>query len=169
MCVCAQWLPTLCDPMECSLPGSLSMGLCKQEYTSIKKKQTLINPFIFFLFAEAAFCFFFCTCQHCIMYTPQSCNIYKHHLVFKCPRNTTEHVVGAHIFPGQNQYSAPEFRMWSVARARSPWCDDISPFTEQFHINHREGASKRYYCQGIFSFDVFCCSCPLTFNERKRW
>ena len=30
----AQLYPTLCDPMECSPPGSLLMGLSRQEYWS---------------------------------------------------------------------------------------------------------------------------------------
>ena len=30
----AQWCPTLCDPMDCSPPGSLSMGFSRQEYWS---------------------------------------------------------------------------------------------------------------------------------------
>ena len=37
VCVCvlaAQLCPTLCDPMDCSLPGSLSMGFSRQEYWS---------------------------------------------------------------------------------------------------------------------------------------
>ena len=42
------------------------------------------------------------------MYNPQACNIDKHHLVFKCSRNTAEHMVGAQIFPGQNQYTTPK-------------------------------------------------------------
>ena len=29
-----QLCPILCDPMECSLPGSLSMGFSRQEYWS---------------------------------------------------------------------------------------------------------------------------------------
>ena len=29
-----QSCPTLCDPMDCSLPGSSSMGLPRQEYWS---------------------------------------------------------------------------------------------------------------------------------------
>ena len=36
-CVCAQSLPlclTLCDPMDCSLAGSLSMGFSRQKYRS---------------------------------------------------------------------------------------------------------------------------------------
>ena len=32
LCLVAQSCPALCDPMECSLPGSLSMGLFRQEY-----------------------------------------------------------------------------------------------------------------------------------------
>ena len=34
MCVCVQSRPTLCDPMDCSPPRSLSMGLSMQEYES---------------------------------------------------------------------------------------------------------------------------------------
>ena len=30
----AQSCPTLCDPVDCSLPGPLSMGLSRQEYWS---------------------------------------------------------------------------------------------------------------------------------------
>ena len=30
----AQWCPALCDPMDCSPPGSLSMGFSRQEYWS---------------------------------------------------------------------------------------------------------------------------------------
>ena len=30
----AQLCPTLCDPMDCSLPGSGSMGFSRQEYWS---------------------------------------------------------------------------------------------------------------------------------------
>ena len=30
----AQSCPTLCDPLDCSLPGSLSMGFSRQEYWS---------------------------------------------------------------------------------------------------------------------------------------
>ena len=32
MYMCAQLGPTLCDPMACSLPGSLSMEFSQQEY-----------------------------------------------------------------------------------------------------------------------------------------
>ena len=34
VCVCsvARSCPTVCDPMDCSLPGSLTMGYPKQEY-----------------------------------------------------------------------------------------------------------------------------------------
>ena len=35
MCLCAQSCPILCDPVECSPPGSLSMGFSKQEYWSV--------------------------------------------------------------------------------------------------------------------------------------
>ena len=35
LCLVAQSCPALCDPMECSLPGSLSMGLFRQEYWSV--------------------------------------------------------------------------------------------------------------------------------------
>ena len=34
VCVCAQSCPTLCDPMDCSLPGSLTMEFSRQEYWS---------------------------------------------------------------------------------------------------------------------------------------
>ena len=33
-CVVAQSCPTLCDPMDCSLRGPLSMGFSRQEYWS---------------------------------------------------------------------------------------------------------------------------------------
>ena len=32
LCVCGQSCPTLCDPMDCSLPGSSVYGIFKQEY-----------------------------------------------------------------------------------------------------------------------------------------
>ena len=35
LCLVAQSCPALCNPMECSLPGSLSMGLFRQEYWSV--------------------------------------------------------------------------------------------------------------------------------------
>ena len=34
VCLCAQLCPILCDPVECSLPGSLFMGFPRQEYWS---------------------------------------------------------------------------------------------------------------------------------------
>ena len=34
VCVVAKLCLTLCDPMDCSLPGSLSMGFSRQEYWS---------------------------------------------------------------------------------------------------------------------------------------
>ena len=37
VCVCAQWLqlcPTLCNPMDCSLPGSSVHGILQEEYWS---------------------------------------------------------------------------------------------------------------------------------------
>ena len=34
VCVCTQSHLNLCDPMDCSLPGSLSMGFYRQEYWS---------------------------------------------------------------------------------------------------------------------------------------
>ena len=33
-CVCVQWCPTLCDPMNCSPQAPLSVGFCRQEYWS---------------------------------------------------------------------------------------------------------------------------------------
>ena len=34
MCICAQSCLTLCNSMDCSLPGSLSMGFSRQKYWS---------------------------------------------------------------------------------------------------------------------------------------
>ena len=51
VCVCAhsvvQSCPTLCNPMDCSPPGSLSMGFSKQEYwngLSFPSPRDLFNP-----------------------------------------------------------------------------------------------------------------------------
>ena len=33
-CICAQWCPTLCDPMDCSLPGSSVRGVFQARYWS---------------------------------------------------------------------------------------------------------------------------------------
>ena len=33
-CICAQWCPTLCDPMDCSLPGSSVCGVFQARYWS---------------------------------------------------------------------------------------------------------------------------------------
>ena len=33
-CQVVQWCPTLCNPMDCSPPGSSAMGFSRQEYWS---------------------------------------------------------------------------------------------------------------------------------------
>ena len=45
----AQSCPTLCDPMDCSLPGSSSMGFSRQEYWSNYMKQENLG-WIFWIF-----------------------------------------------------------------------------------------------------------------------
>ena len=32
LCLVGHWCPTLCNPMDCSLPGSSSMGFSRQKY-----------------------------------------------------------------------------------------------------------------------------------------
>ena len=32
LCLVRHWCPTLCNPMDCSLPGSSSMGFSRQKY-----------------------------------------------------------------------------------------------------------------------------------------
>ena len=47
LCVCAQSCPTLCKPMACSPPGSLSTGFPRQEYwsgLSFPPPGDLLNP-----------------------------------------------------------------------------------------------------------------------------
>ena len=43
LCVCVQLGPTLCNPMDCSLPAPLSMELSRQEYWNRLPKHKAIQ------------------------------------------------------------------------------------------------------------------------------
>ena len=54
-------------------------------------------------------------------------------------------MVGAHIFPGQNQYTTPKSECGAWLGLEVPDVMMYLPFAEQFDIDHRERATKRYY------------------------
>ena len=60
-------------------------------------------------------------------------------------------MVGAHIFPGQNQYTTPKSECGAWLGLEVPDVMMYLPFAEQFDIDHRERATKRYYWQGILA------------------
>lgn len=78
----------------------------------------LINMLIFF--AKVAFCFFFYTRDHCIMYNPKASNSNKHHFMCKCPGNTTEQRGKYRNLPEAQLIPLASTDTWGVARASSP-------------------------------------------------
>ena len=82
----AQSCPTLSDPMDCSLPGSSSMGFSRQKYWSGVPLPSPIPKYM-----TSQFFFLFLTLQYCIGFA-----IYQH-----------QSATGIHVFPILNPPPSP--------------------------------------------------------------
>ena len=77
LCVCVlvtQSCPTLCDPMDCSPPGSSARGILQArilEWAAILVYSSLIYPILFYV------CLYVCMCLCVCMHTP-----YWYHLLW---------------------------------------------------------------------------------------